>query len=319
MSELFENAGATVLSCGNYMTPIEVVQYLAHYHVNVLTGDGSQIIQVIHHISMLPEEQRQRVRLNKVIYTSEPLTQAQREHIIATLGPVKICSILGSAEAGPYAIGSPDLTGGHACTPIMDFIFDTRTMLIEILPPSIIDEASPSAASPVPNGEPGIVVQTSLQRLRNPVVRYNTGDIGSLHALPESARDVIAQEDWDHLRVLRLHGRDRRFSFKWYGVYYEFENVAAMVQAEGTGVLQWQIILSTLDSSLQTTLEVRILRAIDKGDTLSKEALVRKIEWFFFVLPENRHLFQITFVDGIEKFEKSKTGNKVMKLVDKTH
>lgn len=92
-----------------------------------------------------------------------------------------------------------------------------------------------------------------------------------------------------------------------------------MVQAEGTGVLQWQIILSTLDSSLQTTLEVRILRAIDKGDTLSKEALVRKIEWFFFVLPENRHLFQITFVDGIEKFEKSKTGNKVMKLVDKTH
>jgi len=319
MSEIFENAGATVLSCGNYMTPVEVVQYLAHYHVNVLTGDGSQIIQVIHHISMLPAEERQRIRLTKVIYTSEPLTKSQREHITATLGPIKICSILGSAESGPYAIGSPDLTGRHACTSTMDFVFDTRTMLIEILPPSIMDESSPSVASPVPNGEPGIIVQTSLQRLRNPVLRYNTGDIGSLHSLPESARAVISQDDWDHLRILRLHGRDRRFSFKWYAVYFEFENVATMMQAEGTGILQWQVILSTLDLSPQTTLEIRILRAIDRGEILSKEALVQKIESFFFILPENRHLFQITFTDDIGGFEKSGTGNKVMKFVDKTH
>lgn len=319
MSEMFENAGATVLSCGNYMTPVEVIQYLAHYHVNVLTGDGSQIIQVIHHISKLPVEQKQRIGLTKIIYTSEPLTQAQREHIIAILGPIKICSILGSAESGPYAVGSPDLTGRHACSSTMDFVFDTRTMLIEILPPSIMDGSSPSVASPVPNGEPGIIVQTSLQRLRNPVVRYNTGDIGSLHTLPESARAVIAQDDWDHLRVLRLHGRDRRFSFKWYSVYFEFENVATMMQTEGTGILQWQVILGTLDSSPQTTLELRILRAIDRGGILSKEALIQKIEWFFFVLPENQHLFRITFVDDIGGFEKSGTGNKVMKFVDKMH
>ena len=318
MSELFENAGATVLSCGNYMTPVEVVQYLAHYHVNVLTGDGSQIIQVVHYISMLPVEQRQRVKLTKIIYTSEPLTQAQREHIVATLGPIKICSILGSAESGPYAIGSPDLTGRQDCTSTMDFVFDTRTMLIEILPPSIMDEAPLSTASPVPNGEPGIIVQTSLQRLRNPVVRYNTGDIGSLHALPESARDVIAQEDWEHLRVLRLHGRDRRFSFKWFAAYFEFENVATMMQAKETGILQWQVILGTLESSPQTTLEVRILRAIDRGGIQSKEALVKRIEWFFYLLPENEHLFQITFVDDIGGFEKSGTGNKVMKFVDRT-
>jgi len=57
-------------------------------------------------------------------------------------------------------------------------------MLIEILPLSIMDESSPSVAR---------------RRLRNPVVRYNTGDIGSLYALPESARAIIAQDDRDHL------------------------------------------------------------------------------------------------------------------------
>lgn len=126
-----------------------------------------------------------------------------------------------------------------------------------------------------------VIVQNSLQRLRNPVVRYNTGDTGSLHALPESARAVIAQDDWDHLRVLRPHGRDRRFSFKRYGVYFEFENVATMMQAEGTGILQWQVILCTLDSSPQTTLEVRILRAIHKGGILSKEALIPSFPDYF--------------------------------------
>lgn len=301
------------------MTPAEVFQYLAHYHVNVLTGDGSQIIQLIHHISMLPVEQRQRLKLTKIIYTSEPLTQAQREHIIKTLGPIKIFSILGSAESGPYAIGSPDLTGQQECTSTVDFVFDTRTMLIEIFPSSIMEEPSPLSARPVPNGEPGIIVQTSLQRLRNPVVRYNTGDIGSVHALPERARDIIAQEDWEHLRVLRLHGRDRRFSFKWFAVYFEFENVATLMQAEGTGILQWQVILDTLKSSPQTTLEVRILRAIDREGLQSKEALVKKIRLFFNLLPENEHLFQITFVDDIGGFEKSGTGTKVMKFVDRTH
>lgn len=62
---------------------------------------------------------------------------------------------------------------------------------------------------------------------------------------------------------------------------------------KGTGVLQWQIILGTLDLSPQTTLEFHILRAIDKEGIISKEALVKKIVSFSTFLPENEQVFQI--------------------------
>lgn len=73
-TEIMENAGATVLSAGSYMPPTEVARSLADYHVNVLAGESSQIVQVVHHISMLPQDYRDRINLAKIIYTSEPLT-----------------------------------------------------------------------------------------------------------------------------------------------------------------------------------------------------------------------------------------------------
>jgi hypothetical protein len=65
-------------------------------------------------------------------------------------------------------------------------------------------------------------------------------------------------------------------------------------------------------------LELRIFRAAAGERLLDKDALVERIEKFFFVFPENRHLFRITFLDSMAGFEKSSTGNKVMKFVDKT-
>ncbi|KAE8352567.1 hypothetical protein BDV28DRAFT_134961 [Aspergillus coremiiformis] len=319
LSEILENAGASVLSAGNFMTPAEVVRALAHYHVNALTGDGSQIVQVVHHISTLPAAERQEIQLNKIIYTSEPLTETQKSHISATLGPVKIYSIFGSAEAGPCAVSHPDLLAQDPPSGTMDFVFDTRQVLIEILPPSASDSDSSSVPASLPDGEEGIIVQTSLQRRRNPLVRYITGDIGSLHPLPDAAHAVIPATELAHLRILRLRGRDRRFSFKWYGVYFDFENIVRLMQPEDSGILQWQVILGSLESSPQTKLEIRLLREADSEHVLPKEDLVKSIETFFFVLPENRHLFEITFLDSLAGFEKSSTGNKVMKFVDKLH
>lgn len=60
-----ENAGATVLSAGSYMPPEEVAKSLADYHVNVLTGDGSQIVQIVYHISMLSNVHRDHIRLER--------------------------------------------------------------------------------------------------------------------------------------------------------------------------------------------------------------------------------------------------------------
>ena len=315
-TEIMENAGATVLSAGSYMPVPEVAQSLADYHVNVLTGDGCQITQVVHHISGLPQEDRDRIHLEKIIYTSEPLTGPQRAFVHSVLGDVKIFSILGSSEAGPWAVSSPDLTGKQEFTQYStDFVFDTRNMLIEIISPSDIDGTARSDLTPVPPGELGVIVQTSLQRLRNPLIRYNTGDLGSIHPLPDSASAIIPEADRKYLRVLRMHGRDHRFSFKWYGCYFEFENIETFMQMEEYGILQWQILLGRLESSPQSTLEVRLLRSPQAGD-LSNEDVKHRVEAFFVVMPENRHLVRIVFVDTLDAFERSTTARKIIKFVD---
>lgn len=315
--EILENAGASVLAAGSNMPPAKVVGLLQDFHANVLSGDGSQVLQIVHSISTLPASERKKVRLDKVIYTSEGLTTAQKAHIHAVLGPVKICSILGSAEAGPYGASSPDITPGETMQNHTDFVIDVRMSLIEILPLSLSE--TDSLADVLPEGETGMITQTCLTRLRNPVVRYVTGDIGSLHPLPEKARDVIPEARWPYLRILRLHGRDRRFSFEWDGAYYDFSKLSAVVGEPDLGVLQWQVILDKMQPSQEASLEVRLLQSIQDGSRLSLQAVNDCLEDFFHVDPSNQHRFRITHVKGLNEFDLSETGRKVIRFVDRFH
>ncbi|KAI9646630.1 hypothetical protein NHQ30_004626 [Ciborinia camelliae] len=317
-TEIMENAGATVLSAGSYMLPAQVASALANYHVNVLTGDGSQVVQIVCHISTMTKEDRDRIILNKIIYTSEPLTGPQRMFIKSVLADVKIFSMMGSAEAGPWAISSPDLTGEQSLTDnSTDFIFDTRSVLLEIVCLSAINSASSLGPKVLPQGETGLIIQTSLQRLRNPLVRYITGDIGSVHPLPDAASAIIPETDRGHLRVLRMRGRDHRFSFKWYGAYFEFQKIEAFMQKEEHGILQWQIILDRLEDTPQSTLEIRVLRSPPRDEILSDDTLTERLKDFFLVFPENKHLALIVILDSLNGFERSVTAGKVIKFVDR--
>ena len=317
VAELAENGGASVLCGGSYMTSAEVAKALTDYHVNTLAGESSSIINTIQYISTLSKEERDHICITKVIYTSEMMTPVQRAFIEATLGAVKIYSLLGSAEAGPWAVSSPDLTDGQGSERSQDFVFDTRSMLIEIIAPSVMETGTFSAPKMMPDGEQGIIVQTSLQRLRNPLVRYITGDIGSLHLLPESARGHVSDEDWKYFRIVRLYGRDRRFSFEWDGMYFEFENLATLLNAEECGVLQWQLILDRLKSSPRSTVEIRILRPSTNPSLLSEEALSERIKAFFNVYSGSKDRFSVTFINDRKEFVRSSTGDKIIKFVDR--
>ena len=324
MTETMENAGATILSAGSAMPPTDVTKALGDYHVNVLTGDGSRIVQVVCHIAGLPKAERARISLSKIIYTSEPLTRAQRDLIRNTLGDsIKIHSVMGSAEAGPWAISNLDITGEQVSDgAATDFLIDTRDIHIEILPPSTAStgNCSSDSALSVPDGETGLIVQTSLQRLRNPLVRYVTGDIGSLHTVPDHVATLIPTSERKHLRVLRLHGRDRRFSFKWDAMYFDFDKVEAVFEAPECGILQWQVILGGADEgSPVATLEVRVLRGPPRVGILTEEDLVDRLRGFWGVLPENEHLVRLVFVQGLAEFVTSATAGKVIRFVDRWH
>ncbi|KAI9042919.1 uncharacterized protein KD926_004709 [Aspergillus affinis] len=317
MTEILENAGASVLSGGDSMTLDEIIQTLLHYHVNVLAGDGSQIVRVTYHVATMSPEVRSRLKLDKIIYTSEPLTATQQAFIRTTLGD---------------AIGNAELTGEHGLVDedsnsVSDFVFDTRNMLLEIFPTAVLDaqghfsfDPDSEVPSPLPMGQTGLVVQTSLQRLRNPLVRYITGDVGSVHSLPTSVGDFIPEGERKHLRVLRMQGRDRRFSFKWSADYTEFERLKALMQTPKWDILHWQIILDRLNSSPEVTLEIRLLRIpTHDGQLLSDECLVKKLWEFFFIIPENQHLFQVTFLKELSGFERSSTAGKIINFVDRVH
>ncbi|KAJ5678738.1 hypothetical protein N7462_006982 [Penicillium macrosclerotiorum] len=319
IAEICEMGGASVLGGGPYMSKPEVVSTLINYHVNVLAGESSQIINVVHYISTLSREERDRIHIQKIIYSSEMMTPAQRSFILEIMGTVKIYSIYGSAEAGPWAVGNPDITQGEDPECLQDFIFDTRSMVVEILDPSTTDAGISSTSDPcaMPDGEPGIIVQTSLHRLRNPLVRYVTGDLGSIHLLPETARSMISEADWEYLRVLRLYGRDRRFSFEWDGMYFEFESLAALLSREEYGVLQWQVILDRLDSSPRSTIETRLFRSSHNSSLMSEESLSERIMTFFNAYSGNANRLSVTFLDDRNKFVRSGTGDKIIKFVDR--
>ena len=315
-SETMENAGATVLSAGHYMTNKAIVEYLQIYHVNVLSGESNQIAQIVHYISTLSKEKKALIKLNKIIFTSEVLSRAQRTLVRSVLGEIEIYSVLGSAEAGPWAIHNPNLTGSHDDTCVQNFVFDSRSIKIEIFPVTMT-EGQANLPKTLPEGEQGLIVQTSLSRLRNPLIRYNTGDIGSVHPFPKAARRYVRNEEWQDLRVIRLRGRDQRYGFMWDAVTFEKAKVTALLEQESFGILQWQVILDHAQDTKAGTLELRLMCIARDEGFLPYVEMIGRFREFFVVYPHNEHRFKASFVDDLSQFERSVTGRKIIKFVNR--
>ncbi|OJJ80487.1 uncharacterized protein ASPGLDRAFT_84992 [Aspergillus glaucus CBS 516.65] len=313
-AEILENAGGTVYCAGHLMPHAEVMRLVSGFRINVISGDSSQILQFALHVSTLPDSERKSIHINKIFYTSEPLVRSQRAFINSVFGgDVLIYSMFGSAESGPWAVMNPAVTGYREDDDAADFIFDTRDTIVEVLPRTVGEGSAGDGIEPLRDGELGVLATTSLQRLRNPLIRYLTGDVGSLHPLPKT--NLIDPEEAQHFKVLRMQGRDKRFSFEWQGEYYDFKVIRDLIQSDEFSVLQWQIIRS--ETSIHThNLQIRLLQGQYNDRRLSDDVLVWKLKKFFNVVPDIEGYFQVTFVSGLQEFERSKTGNKVMHYLD---
>ncbi|KAL5686450.1 hypothetical protein EMGR_002809 [Emarellia grisea] len=281
MAETFEGSGASVLCAGSLMEPDQMIEILLEYRVNAIAGDTSQIMQLSRYICTLPDDTRKQLLINKVIYTSEPMTPVQRKFLSSVFPNVAVSSVIGSAEAGPWATSPAQLTEASKGQNYADFVYDQRLMHLEVFPFDIeeSDGAGLASARPVPDGEKGLLVQTSLQRMRHPLIRYVCGDVCSLHPLPASMKNIIPVEDAAHYKVARLYGRDRRISFDWYGEYFEFAVIQDAMRTESWGILQYQIIRRYNGgdkNNLDIVLELRVLRHNEPG-TISTDELTREL------------------------------------------
>ena len=301
----------------------KLVDACVKYHINVLAGDSSQILNFAHHMTSLPPCTRANIKVTKIIYTCEMMPRSRRRYLISVFGPVKFYSLFASAETGPWAIADFGLTGDRPDDDCADFIYDSRNMLVEVLSVSS-GAVRPESSSPpaeremVSEGTAGHLVLTSLQRLRNPLVRYISGDIGSVHALPASASSQLEPDMLAHFKVLRLYGRDQRFSFKWLGEYYDFEELNRSMQQEKLGILQWQIILRNDDEwEGSDCCELRLLRRSSGKEMVDDDELVRHLREVFKLAWINERFLTVVILDEVEKFERSGTSNKVIRFQDK--
>ncbi|KAJ5144999.1 hypothetical protein N7448_002391 [Penicillium atrosanguineum] len=322
MAEVLEGSGATVLCAGSQMEQDQMVETLIEYRVNAIAGDAGQIMQLSRYISTLSEDKRRQLLINKVLYTSEPMTPAQHSFLSSVFPDVAVSSVIGSAEAGPWAVSPAKLTEATKAEHYADFVYDQRLMHLEVFPSAIEDNQDPCIvdAQPLPDGEKGLLVQTSLQRMRHPLIRYVCGDVCSLHPLPESIKAEISPEDASHYKIARIYGRDRRISFDWYGEYFEFPIVQEAMRIESWGILQYQIIRRYDEgdkNNLGIVLELRVLRHNEPG-TISEEELTRELRKLFWVFENNEELFDLRYLFDYAGFVRSTTGRKVINFIDQT-
>lgn len=322
MAETFEGSGASVLCAGSMMEQEQMIDTMLEYRANAIAGDAGQIMQLSRYICTLPIETRKKLLINKVIYTSEPMTPAQREFLSCVFPNVAVSSVIGSAEAGPWAASPALLMEASKGQTYTDFVYDQRLMHLEVWPFDIEGSSDLQSASahPVPDGEKGLLVQTSLQRMRHPLIRYVCGDVCSLHPLPASMKNIISPEDAAHYKVARLYGRDRRISFDWYGEYFEFPVIQNAMQTITWGILQYQIIRRYNEgdkSNLDIVLEVRVLRHGEPG-TISIDELTRELRKLFCVFENNEGLFDLKYLRSYAGFVRSSTGRKVINFIDRT-
>ena len=95
--------------------------------------------------------------------------------------------------------------------------------------------------------------------------------------------------------------------------------MAALLEDPECAVLQWQVILGSLEPSKESSLEVRVLCASagDEGSAARRQLVRDRVERFFYVEAPSSDRFQLVFVGGMHEFQRSSTGNKVIKFVDR--
>jgi hypothetical protein len=83
------------------------------------------------------------------------------------------------------------------------------------------------------------------------------------------------------------------------------------------GVLQWQVILDKMEPSKEASLEIRMLCAERNETLLSRREIIDRLHAYLYIYSSNQHRFRATFVDDLNGFERSETGRKVIKFVDR--
>jgi len=339
---LISQCGATDLSIGSIAKDEDIVQIGRRFGANTIAAPSSRLLQFARYVYGLRREGEEEsgFRLKKVLFTSEPLSKAQEAFLKEALEVEVLGSIYGSAEAGPWGGAIPHKIAGDresredapgAQAP-RSFVFDRRQIVVEIIDPegNVLD----ASTNPRPEGgeeKPAVgeIVLTSLTRFTNPLVRYRTGDFGSLHSFLSLAEteEILKEtpEAADYLIGITMHGRDTNTSFFLGTGYIDTIELDRRVFAKPEwDVVEWQVILyHHTDEEMKAAAsagvcvrtegaEFRVVRKSDKSPPVGYE---EKLEQALAEVNEGAEM-KVNVV-GYDGLEKGRMARKVIKIVDR--
>ena len=187
------------------------------------------------------------------VFGAEPWTDGMRERIQADTG-IEAFDIYGLSE-----ITGPGVATECAC-------HDGLHVFEDHFFPEIID---PETGAPLPDGEDGELVLTTLSKRAMPMIRYRTRDITAILTAPCACGRTLR-------RIRRISRRsDDMFIIRGVNIFPS-QVEAALLEIEGT-VPHYQIILSRSHGLDQMTVEVEVTPEVFSDTVRDMEALRARI------------------------------------------
>ncbi|KAI5779668.1 hypothetical protein DFH27DRAFT_387807 [Peziza echinospora] len=293
---IIEYAEATNLNITVSCQDADVVGYGEFFKPTAVFALPSRVVQLARYVKEERIEWGARTGrpMDKMLYTSETLSREHEVFVAEALGIKQVGSLYGSAELGPCA-ASPlrpvltreDLDPETTTRPELgyrEFVVDRKLLLVEVLDDNTGEILASSENPVVVGGEEekeqdaakrkGELVFTSMLKFRHPIVRYRTGDIGSIHPYTGPLDLTIKGSGTrDDYFIFRLYGRIPQKSFTVDGEYIDIQTLQKRCLSKPEfDVLEWQVILDRLAAEevetgeAHDTVEFRIVTAGDVGE-----------------------------------------------------
>jgi phenylacetate-CoA ligase len=207
---------------------------------------------------------RDKLSLRKMIYGSERASDAMRDRIKNLLGLTDMYDIPGMTEL--YGPGT-----GLECSQHDGMHYWADYYILEILNPETLE--------PVPPGEVGEMVVTTLKKEAVPLIRYRTRDLTALKPEPCSCGRPLPRHD-------RLMGRsDDMFIIRAVNVYPgQIDSVLSAVPSIGS---EYQVVLERRDGKDFMKLKVeRALGGEASADARTAKEVIEMVKKKILVTPE---------------------------------
>jgi phenylacetate-coenzyme A ligase PaaK-like adenylate-forming protein len=312
---LIEYAGATELGVGGFATNEEVLYHTELFRANVFTGTASKLLQIAEYMAAHPELFPKVANVTKVVYTSEHMTRPQELFLRRVLKNVEVVScIYGSSEGGPWAAGTPQREVRPENREWDEMAFDSEMMVVQIMDPesetvladSRVVCAGGADAASEDCGPVGEIVLTSLSRARNPLLRYRTGDLGSLRRYNSSSS----------LCCLRFKGRSPEKSFDLDGDYMDVAEFEQRVFSKKEyRVIEWQVIVNGIGAAEgRHRLEFRV---VTEGNDEKCHEWEEKVKTDLVGNVIGPEIDVVVLKVGYDQLERGRVARKVVKVLDR--